>query len=383
MRNLKEKKAKDAFRNLIANLFVVILSFVCIVLVSEFIIFRFVLPAADLPRNQFVDDIIKYIPNQKGIFRKSDDYQTAYNINADGWNSRHAQYVRPKSNKSRIAIIGDSYVEALMVDYHRSLAEQLEDKLGRDHFEVYRFGISGAPLSQYLQILRREVVKYSPDLVVIVLVHNDFDESYQFVPGRYTSSFLKINVKDGRILGEIQPKKYQETLAEYLVRSSAIFRYFVFNRGLNIDNIRKLVFHDKQENHKYQANIDVTNLNKKRLNNEKVTEYLMNEIKKVALEHNFRVLFIMDGDRDDIYKGVNSANQDDKGVLSLNKMAKTIADNYGIPFIDLQPIFQQDYQKNHIKFNYVHDFHWNEYGHKIAAETIFNYLHEQKIAQGK
>lgn len=383
MLNLKEKKAQDTFGNLLVNVLVVILSFACIVLISEFIIFRFLLPTADLPRNQFIDGIIKYIPNQRGIFRKSDDYQTAYSINADGWNSIHAQYIRPKSDKSRIAIIGDSYVEALMVDYHKSLAEQLEDKLGRDKFEVYRFGISGAPLSQYLQILRKEVVKYSPDLVVIVLVHNDFDESYQFVPGRYTSSFLKINVKDGRILGEIQPKKYQETLAEYLVRSSAIFRYFVFNRGVNVDNIRKLIFRAKQEAHKYQANIDVTNLNQKKLNNEKVTEYLMNQIQKVALQHNFRVLLIMDGDRDDIYKGTNSANQYNKGVLSLNKMAKAIADKDGIPFIDLESIFQEDYQKNHIKFNYVHDFHWNEYGHKIAAEAIFNYVGEHKIAQGK
>jgi lysophospholipase L1-like esterase len=375
------RKQKNIFGNLIANLTLVVLSFVCIVLISEFIIFRLFLPAADLPRNQFVDGIIKYVPNQKGIFRKFNDYATAYNINADGWNSRHARYIQTKSNKYRIAIIGDSYVEALMVDYHKSLAEQLEDKLGRDKFEVYRFGISGAPLSQYLQTLRKEVVKYSPDFVVIVLVHNDFDESYKFVPGRYTSSFLKIKVKDGKILGEIPPKEYKEGLAEYLVEGSAIFRYFVFNRGVNIDSIRRLVFREPKYSKIYRANIDITNLDLKRLNNEKVTEYLMNQIKKVAIQQKFQLLFMMDGDRYDIYKGNNSANLYNKSVLRLNKMAKKIADADGIPFIDLQPIFQQDYQKNHIKFNYVHEFHWNEYGHQIAAEAIYKYLQERKIAQ--
>jgi lysophospholipase L1-like esterase len=375
------RKQKNIFGNLIANLTLVVLSFVCIVLISEFIIFRLFLPAADLPRNQFVDGIIKYVPNQKGIFRKFNDYATAYNINADGWNSRHARYIQTKSNKYRIAIIGDSYVEALMVDYHKSLAEQLEDKLGRDKFEVYRFGISGAPLSQYLQTLRKEVVKYSPDFVVIVLVHNDFDESYKFVPGRYTSSFLKIKVKDGKILGEIPPKEYKEGLAEYLVEGSAIFRYFVFNRGVNIDSIRRLVFREPKYSKIYRANIDITNLDLKRLNSEKVTEYLMNQIKKVAIQHKFQLLFMMDGDRYDIYKGNNSANLYNKSVLRLNEMAKKIADADGIPFIDLQPIFQQDYQKNHIKFNYVHEFHWNEYGHQIAAEAIYKYLQERKIAQ--
>ena len=379
---MKEKsKVKHIFKNLVVNAILVVLSFIIILLICEFVIFRIFLPAANLPQNQFVDGIIKYAPNQKGIFRKFDDYSTAYRINANGWNSRHAKYVLAKTNKSRIAIIGDSYVNALMVDYHRSLAEQLEDKLGPDKFEVYRFGVDGAPLSQYYQMLRKEVVKYSPDFVVIVLVHNDFDESYKFVPGRYTSSFLKIRVENGKILGEIPPKPYHEGLAEYLVESSAIFRYLVFNRNVDIGSIRRLVFREPKADKIYRANINITKLNVEKLNNEKVTEYLLNKIKKLAQQHHFRLLFIMDGDRYDIYKGNKDALNYNKGVLKLNKMVRHITDKDGIPFIDLNPIFLQNYQQNHIKFNYVHDFHWNAYGHKIAAETIYKYLSQQKIVQ--
>jgi len=383
MENLKEKsKAKGIFKNLVVNAILVVLSFVFILLICEFVVFRVFLPACDLPQNQFADGIIKYVPNQKGIYRKFDDYSTAYRINANGWNSKHAKYVLAKSNKYRIAIIGDSYVNALMVDYHRSLAEQLEDKLGPDKFEVYRFGIDGAPLSQYYQMLRKEVVRYSPDFVVIVLVHNDFDESYKFVPGRYTSSFLKIRVVNGKVLGEIPPKPYKEGLGEYLVESSAIFRYLVFNRNVNIDSIRRLIFRAPKADKIYRANINVTHLNMEKLNNEKVTEYLMEKIKKLAQQHHFRLLFIMDGDRYDIYNGSKAALNYNKGVLTLNKMVRQITAKDGIPFIDLNSIFLQDYQEHHIKFNYVHDFHWNEYGHKIAAETIYKYLRQQKIVQG-
>jgi hypothetical protein len=56
--------------------------------------------------------------------------------------------------------------------------------------EVLRFGMDGAPLSQYLHLLRREVRAFKPDVVLVQLIHNDFDESYRFLETRYASSFL-------------------------------------------------------------------------------------------------------------------------------------------------------------------------------------------------
>jgi hypothetical protein len=43
--------------------------------------------------------------------------------------------------------------------------------------EVLRFGMDGAPLSQYLHVLRHEVRAFKPDVVLVQLIHNDFDES--------------------------------------------------------------------------------------------------------------------------------------------------------------------------------------------------------------
>ena len=93
------------------------------------------------------------------------------------------------------------------------MAEQLDNKLINS--EVYRFAISGAPLSQYLHILRHEVLKYSPDLVVINLVHNDFEQSYLKHIGIYTSSFLKLKIADGKVVGEYNPVKYEKRWFKY------------------------------------------------------------------------------------------------------------------------------------------------------------------------
>jgi hypothetical protein len=66
-------------------------------------------------------------------------------------------------DRTRVAVIGDSYVEAFQVPHYASLAEQLEALLGEDRTEVYRFGISGAPLSQYLYMFETEVAAYNPE----------------------------------------------------------------------------------------------------------------------------------------------------------------------------------------------------------------------------
>lgn len=130
------------------NLFTSILSLLFLCLLLETVVFKFIFPATDMPEPEFIDGVIKYKSNQQGVYRVKDEINARYRINANGWNSRYEKYViKNTQEKYRIAVIGDSFVEALQVDYDSSLAEQLENKLGNDSFQVYRFGISGAPMS--------------------------------------------------------------------------------------------------------------------------------------------------------------------------------------------------------------------------------------------
>jgi hypothetical protein len=152
--------------------------------------------------------VVRYIGHQTGITRLRNEIAAPYAINAQGWNTGAGDYTESRTpGFGRVAVVGDSYVEAFSVAYTNSIGERLAQELaaaGRPA-EVYRFDISGAPLSQYLYMIEREVVLYRPDWIVVVLVHNDFDESFRFVQGRYTSSFLKLHVENGRVIDEIAP----------------------------------------------------------------------------------------------------------------------------------------------------------------------------------
>ena len=150
---------------------------------------------------------MRYVPNQSGIWRVENEIAAPYAINAQGWNSGAGDYVVARTpGVGRVAVVGDSMVEAMQVPHDKSMSERLAEELSRDgkRSEVYRFAVSGAPLSQYLYMIEREVLSYRPDWIVVVMTHNDFDEMFQFVQGRYTSSFLKLRVTDGKV-EEIPP----------------------------------------------------------------------------------------------------------------------------------------------------------------------------------
>ncbi len=377
-----EKADTNRLRSLAVNGLVVIASLAFCILLLEFIVFRFFLVAPDFPKLDFVDNVLKYKPGQQGVYRVKNEIESTFNINEDGWNSRYDQYMVDKDPATfRIAIIGDSYVEALQVDYNRSLAERLEEQTENGRLQVYRFGISGAALSQYLHILRREVLRYTPDLVVIVLVHNDFHESYLPTPGLYTNSFLRIRTAKDTIRGELQPLKYQQPWYSF-VRESATWRYLAYRQQVHFGLLRDVIFQaGKVDKKRYEANIDVTELNKMGLKNRLVTEYVFERLKEVCSKNGMELLVVMDGARNGIYTDVDQEHDYSNNALMLNKMVREVADKYDISFIDLHRVFEEDFTINQKKFDFKCDGHWNDYGHQVVAEAIGNFIREKKWIQ--
>src|SRR5512134_3410998 len=83
-------------------------------LLCEFVLFRFVFLPSDVPANAFVDGLIRYAPQQSGIWRVRNEIAAPYSINKQGWNSGVGDYVvARKPGVMRIAVVGDSMVEAL------------------------------------------------------------------------------------------------------------------------------------------------------------------------------------------------------------------------------------------------------------------------------
>lgn len=357
----------------LVNLGVMAASVAVFLLLCEFVVFRFVLPASDVPRNAFVNEVVRYAPNQRGVWRVRDEIAAPFSINAQGWNSPLPDYPRERRpGAGRIAFIGDSFVEALQVPVARSFAEVATERLGEGGraVEAYRYGVAGAPLSQYLQMLEREVLVTRPDRIVVLLIHNDFDESFVFKPGRYTSSFRKLRVENGSVLGEIAPEPWRAGALE-LVRRSATARYFLYRWQVRPQALIDAVLGPARVQAQtaapppsYFANIDVAAVLAREADVRAAADYVIGRMAARATEIGAKLHLVMDGDRAAIYAGTDSP------ALKLNAIAAEMAARHGVPFLDLHPVFAADWAAHRQRFEFAADAHWNERGHRIAGGAV-------------
>ena len=364
----------NRYRNAFVNLALVCGSVLFVLLLGELVVFRFILLPSDVPRNAYLDGLIRYVPNQTGIYRVRDEIAARFSINQQGWNSAIPSYAAGKDpTRRRIAIIGDSYVEALQVPYDRSLAASFKDRMADASrpVEVYRFAISGAPLSHYLYMLEHEVVRDAPDVVVIVLVHNDFDESIQATSGRYVSSFMRVGLKDGVVDHEIAPSPYRETWRDW-VRQLATVRYLYYRQQVSPIALRRLIFPEaRAAAERFEANIDVERVLSRRSEITAAVDYIFGRIETLSAENGFDVLLVMDANRTALYQGRKAS---DGGASELNILARTLAARHGLAFLDLTDAFTQDWRAHRAHFEFASDGHWNERGHRLAGDEIARVL---------
>jgi hypothetical protein len=367
-----------AFLNLLTSF----LALAIFVLALEFIVFRFVLVPSDLPRLwAYQGGVLKFSPNQSGVYRIRDEIDAEFRINADGWNSRHPDYeALRKTGKPRICIIGDSYVEALQVPFTSSFSERLEDLLGDSVDSVYRFGLSGAPLSQYLYMLEQEVLQYHPQIVVINMVPNDFLESIVSGGGTYWSSFSTLQFEEGGIVKAKVPDVYSAS-ASWWIKRSAIFRYFWVRYQIRPQALKEIwngIFGTRSETTVYTGNISADSATDPRV--PVIIDFVFSRFASVASENNLKIVLVIDADRSLI--GAQTADSDSRSrtrLAPLYALVREFSEIYGLDLLDLTDLFVEDYRVHSIPMSFPHDGHWNRHAHRLVGEALGDFIREKYI----
>ena len=360
-------RPRSRLRGLLVNLAVMAGSVVIFLAVCEFVVFRFVLPGSDVPRNAFINELVRYAPGQSGHWRVRDDVDAPFSINGEGWNSPLPTYPRERRpGVRRIAFVGDSFVEALQVPFDRSFAEVTAEALGSaGPVEAYRYGIAGAPMSQYVQMIQQEVGQAQPDTIVVLLVHNDFDESFVFRPGRYTSSFRKLDVQNGKVIGELPPTPWRPGPVEFL-RRTATSSFFLYRWQVRPQAIVDAILGPaRAAEGNYAANVEIGAVLVREADVKAATDHVVGRLKALAQAAGARLQLVMDGDRAAI-----EAGRGDSPALRLNAIAAAAAARHGVPFLDLHPVFAAEWAAKRKPFAFASDAHWNAYGHAVAGRAI-------------
>jgi hypothetical protein len=115
-------------------------------------------------------------PNIEGRYQREGG--SYVRINSDGLRDREHAKAKP-ADTVRIAVLGDSFTEAMHVPMEQTFWWLLEQRLKECHafpgktVEVIDFGVSGYGTAQELMTLRQKVWDYSPDLVVLAFTTNN------------------------------------------------------------------------------------------------------------------------------------------------------------------------------------------------------------------
>ncbi len=360
-----------------ANLGMMLVSIFLCLLALEMIVFRYVFKPDDLLENVTINSVVRYKPGTEATFRHPDGRATRVAINADGWNSTHPDYRLERTpGRQRIAVVGDSYVHGAFVDVDEAFPEVMQRELraaGRD-VEVYRFGMDGAPLSQYLHVLRQEVLAYRPDIVLVPLIHNDFDESYRLLKTRYASAFMKLRKEEHGGIAEVAPADFRYGAADAL-RGFRTFRYLYYktNFYLYAKGWISRVFWGGNEEWRPEfisSAVDIRKIADHEANRF-FARHVIAEMKRLADRHGFKLAFVMDGVREAVYAGKQASDYE---VGRLNQIAAEITAELDLPFLDLQQTFARDFAATGKKLEYAYDWHWNAHANRLVAQAALGLI---------
>lgn len=161
-------------------------------------------------------------PGMEGWYRK--EGASYVRVNSDGLRDREHARAKP-AGTLRVAVVGDSYAEALQVEQTQAFWSVAE-KLLRDcpalagrEVEFINFGVSGYGTAQELITLRERVWAYSPDVVLLAFTtNNDVTDNSRAL--KLTDEIPYFVLRDGRL---VLDDSFRETSA-FRLRDSALNR---------------------------------------------------------------------------------------------------------------------------------------------------------------
>lgn len=253
-------------------------------------------------------------------------------------------------NAKPIALIGDSYVQSLMLPYADTLQGRLGNLLGDNDRSVYSFGTAGYSLAGYIGSAEYASKQFEPELFIFLLTEGDITDSLSTkIAGTYLLDSPGLDLK-------FEPSKPNRI--NQLMLKSALMRYLKLH--LQFDPVAGL-----KKPTTPQPNNSFTNPEYVRQLSSQLLDYL--EQKSTVRSDN--TIFIIDCDREKIYH-----NQPQPQTTPANQLAifTRVAQDRGYKTIDTLPLFTTQYQQTHRRIDFTPtDMHWNRDAHQLVAEAIY------------
>lgn len=347
-----------------------VISVVVAGLIGE-VVLRF-LPVADNPLVQPVSasaPVYHYSPDQPFLFSRDWDLHLVNRGHVNNAGMVNDQEYRKGDSTPLIAVVGDSYIDALMVPYAQTLQGRLAAAL-RGKVRVYSFGASGAPMSQYLIWAQYAVREFGANALVINIVGNDFDESHEAYKRDFRGFWLYRPGPDGQL--QLHLNEFHVGAIRSLAKHSALARYLLVNLHIKYflgdwRRFRGLRPAERPgDRPRYAGNTEAA-ADRARLDASiAAMDAFFRDLPLVTVLPPSRILFTMDGFR---YPAAASAGAGTYFDLMRRAFSeRAVARQYEV--IDADPLFFAHFRAHHLQFQDSRDLHWNGLAHGIVAGAV-------------
>jgi hypothetical protein len=323
-----------------------------------------------------------YVPNSKYWFHKENDHPITGRINNYGWRDRNWK-LEKNPDTFRIAILGDSFVEAFDVELESTfvaLAERRLNRNGNRHVELMNFGRSGFTQTEEFCVLEKQVASFSPDMVIVFfLPANDIDDVRRETAPVTLRPFY-IATPDGKLSLDTSftdMPEYKHTCLVYkLKRHSALIslvaeRYNAYKVAAATKRKVKTEGRAASERSGLRGFLSLCTATPERqyLLSYKLNKILINAMADYCRDRGIRFMLVTIDfgayipEAENKYKSADSTFNANFFEDDLKKYAASL----NIDYLGLQRVFRQAYESRKVP---LHWGHWNYIGHRVVADAL-------------
>ncbi len=310
--------------------------------------------------------------------------------------------LNPEIHKVKVVSIGDSYVEAVQVDNEKTFHGILNKKnIYQKNKPTNRkiistaIGTSGGQLPTYLKNLQfaKQEINAKNTYFIINVCSNDFDSSFEKTKNDNIDGFFYFSELNENIYFKPSPA------------NNFIYRSFLYlldrSNGLRVLFLN-LKFKASYTNTKTSFNCFINNYMKTKTKCSKA-EFVANvkedtietDPERIALSYKAtdlffkylerynptltekkRIILILDADRLSLY---NIGIKRSQFFESQREYFLKKANNHDFNVVDMEPIFKREFKKNGKRFDFTFDNHWNENGHSVVSNEIYNVIQKNEL----
>lgn len=348
-----------------------------------------------------------YIPH--AYYRHTKEGFSEGYFNSHGFRDYERIYEKPPG-VFRILVLGDSYIEAIQVQLDDSFPALLEKTLNAHasspRYEVLALGQSGfGTAEEYVRYLNFGVA-YDPDLVVLAfLTGNDFRNNSKLLNHESVGFYYAFDHHHNLVLDRSLVDAYENNLSfpkrlfdELKTKSHLLSliseRVYLFRRQLletrmaEVHRDEEIAGDDKRKGLDLFSDLNIyrTDLPPPWKETVEITKEIILNFKRSVEEHGSRFLLLGLSNAEQVHPEVGRELKNQYNIEldyeQPDRILENLAREHGVTFLKLMPAFREHHVKTgqHLHgFGSSHGGHWNQAGHRLAAELTFQFLKEQHI----